>query len=40
MGKSKKDMCPFSYWRAREANSDPMQEGHMYRKKAKGHVSF
>ena len=22
MGKSKKDMCPFSYWRAREANSE------------------
>ena len=34
MAKRQKDMCPFSYWRAREANS----EGHMYGKKAKGHV--
>ena len=40
MGKSEKDMCPFSYWRARQANSEPMQEGHMYGKKPKGHVSF
>ena len=22
MGKSHKDMCPFSYWRTREANSE------------------
>ena len=22
MGKSQKDMCPFSYWRAREVNSE------------------
>ena len=22
MGKSQKDMCPFSYWRAREGNSE------------------
>ena len=22
MGKSQKDMCPFSYWRARERNSE------------------
>ena len=35
MGKSEKDMCPFSYWRAREANSEPMQEGHLYGKKDK-----
>ena len=22
MGKNQKDMCPFSYWRAREVNSE------------------
>ena len=52
LGERQKHMCPFSYWGAREGNSEPtgkfyatipespMQEGHKYGKKPKGHVSF
>ena len=36
MGKSQKNMCPFSYWRVRETNS----EGHMYGKKQKDMCPF
>ena len=35
MGKIQKDMCPFSHWRAREANL-----GHMYGEKAKNMCPF
>ena len=35
MGKSRKEMCPFSYWKAREVKSEPIQEEHMYGKKGK-----
>ena len=36
MGKRQKDMCPFSYWRAREVNS----EGHVYGKRQKDMCPF
>ena len=40
MGKVSKDMCSFSYWRAREANSELMQEGYMYGKRQKDMCPF
>ena len=33
MDKNQKDMCPFSYWRAREANSESAGKFHPEKKK-------